>query len=336
MKKAKKQKVVATVANSTLTNEQVLVPETNNLPPSSINVVEFGTCKGVYANHTIYSTNLSRTKSYHLNNKVSQEEMPNTQLNTCPRITYLQGKLYVPSAEHDGSTLTQLYEYNLQTQKWTCIKAPNAPVSCANNSIFTRQDTICVFGGYRNQYLNTMFAYNFTAWNEITYGNNAPSGRCAFAYDYNKYTDAFWVHGGTTTGGDRLNDLWCFTFATRMWQQVEQLGKIPEGTCLHWMCFHGKDRLFLFGGNTSAQTEIKEYQVDTKTWKRHLQTQLSTSVPEYCILSDEQEHIHVIEPNRLLSFYVGPARGKKNDFEKKLLQLQHNNAFTNMTFQFWY
>lgn len=182
-----------------------------------------------------------------------------------------------------------MFAFDMKKQEWHEWHSTNeAPVSRCNSMHIVRKNLYSViFAGFNNAigYFNDMHQFDTEKreWAPIAYQSKAvPEPRCAFAFAYCTVNDTLWIHGGAYISKQPLDDLWCFSFTTRHWQQIEYTrpSSVPTRACAaHSMTMHGDYKCYL---NISAN-ELDELDLRNHKWTVHPltkpQAMYTTKVP---------------------------------------------------------
>ncbi|CAE7252221.1 GPA3 [Symbiodinium microadriaticum] len=113
-----------------------------------------------------------------------------------------------------------------------------------------------IFGGFRGaEFYNDLWHFTVEAnWTLVDEGSGSgPSGRagCSAAMDA---AGRFWLFGGFTGNGERLDDLWYFAEA---WQKVGSSGLWPPARFAHSSAMDASARFWLFGGRADGPGTVR-------------------------------------------------------------------------------
>lgn len=269
-------------------------------------------CSGsaVVLHDTVYCSDATQTTICNLHNNEAQN-ITGEYHSAYARACICNNYFILPSSDYTEPMDTRLFAMDLQTNKWSVLPARGKiPHSRANScAAAVKNSHIVIFGGYASNvnYSNDMHQYSMAMgqWEPVqNQGAAIPSARCAFAHAYCEETCELWIHGGTTDGSDRLDDVWKFSFYSRQWTCVVPVASFPNPrtAVLHSMSFHGMDRLFI----CAKEHELDEYDISRNKWIVHKVTS-KTQLLNHSIAS-YQDKLLFCGHSGIFSVRVGEAR----------------------------
>ena len=140
-----------------------------------------------------------------------------------------------------------------------------------------------MFGGYLGGVKSNIFFKIDLASKQITIINETqplngssstmklahqPCHRTASRLAYSQKQNSLYLFGGLTVTNQTLNDMWRFSIDSGEWEQVEQLGDVPDPRCGHTFATHN-EKIFLFGGLKEVTKESNEtfrFDIETRMW----------------------------------------------------------------------
>lgn len=184
--------------------------------------------------------------------------------------------------------LNELWTFNIKKRKWeylgpSDIKTTNIskpwPGSChgciACN--FHTESVVLMSGSKKEKTLYTMWIYDMlhNSWSSLKYSNDSktlPSPRRYASHWCDSRSGTLWVFGGSSVTNQLLNDMWKFTFKSKMWEKINfehvmhQL-PIPRFGASTW--HHPSGDLYLFGGKSISglMQDLWIFSCKTLTWK---------------------------------------------------------------------
>ena len=137
------------------------------------------------------------------------------------------------------------------------------PVESHTIILYEKSETegsIFTFGGYhKGKYLNTMTEFKIEQAScvkiEIDKELPAPVGRISHAMAIIK--DNIYIHGGESSDGIYLSDLWTFSITNKTWTEIVVETETPKARSGHTMIAYNNS-LYLFGGKTGNIHETNE------------------------------------------------------------------------------
>eukprot|EP00579_Thalassiosira_antarctica_P000267 CAMPEP_0201870066 /NCGR_PEP_ID=MMETSP0902-20130614/3321_1 /ASSEMBLY_ACC=CAM_ASM_000551 /TAXON_ID=420261 /ORGANISM="Thalassiosira antarctica, Strain CCMP982" /LENGTH=584 /DNA_ID=CAMNT_0048395639 /DNA_START=35 /DNA_END=1789 /DNA_ORIENTATION=- len=199
-------------------------------------------------------------------------------------------RMYLFGGYNGSSWLNDLWMFDIDTQRWTCIQdssddlsdelstalgqleraraqAAGGPsrrfgyVSVVHNNKFV------LFGGFDgSRWLNDMFEFDLqtNTWKTIVASGNLPSVRScpAWAKD-DRYV---YIHGGYD-GVERKADFFACDLSTYTWSELPCKGNMPSPRYFHSCCIHG-NKLYTYGGYNGSDrlADMFAYDFETNHW----------------------------------------------------------------------
>ena len=168
----------------------------------------------------------------------------------------------------DGLTrVNDLYRYDLELRRWTCIPAAGSHVPSPRHShaAVVYGDSMYVFGGYDGSYRCDFHQFDFRAqeWSLVRGNGKAPKARyrgtCVVR------DNELVLHGGHD-GNKHLQDTHIFSFASHTWSEVPTLGSMPKPRDSHVSVVH-RNCMYILGGSTGQpMSDFHRLDLDTFEW----------------------------------------------------------------------
>ncbi|KAG1047224.1 hypothetical protein G6F43_010318 [Rhizopus delemar] len=167
----------------------------------------------------------------------------------------------------------QLYILYTNSKQWSKIRINgNLPRGRSGHTMSAHNGCIYVWGGqHRGQYLNEMIIFDLkeypskAEWQFISQTSKAPAPRAGHISAV--YENKLYIFGGMNAS-HLYNDIWCFDFITKVWNQVEAVGYIPaprEGCAAALV----NDTIYIFGGrgmNGFILGDLYAFRIKSQRW----------------------------------------------------------------------
>jgi hypothetical protein len=227
--------------------------------------------------------------------KVLSEEKPGCRENNGVVIGD-SSRVYLFGGYNGTSWLNDLWMFDIDTQRWTCIQESSDPrpatdeTSLALGDPHTQPRTpagvrgqvptrrfgyvsvvhnnkFVLFGGFDgSRWLNDMHEFDFltNTWTEISSRGNLPSVRSCPAWA--KDDTHVYIQGGYD-GVERKSDFFACDLATYTWTEMPCLGTPPSPRYFHSCCLYG-NRMYLYGGYSGNErlADMYAYDFETNHW----------------------------------------------------------------------
>jgi len=203
-------------------------------------------------------------------------------------------RVYLFGGYNGTSWLNDLWMFDIDTQRWTCIQESSDPrvddtqsalgdpmparfndngvrgrvpsrrfgyVSVVHNHKFV------LFGGFDGtRWLNDMYEFDFATktWTEISARGALPSVRSCPAWA--KDETHVYIQGGYD-GVERKADFFACDLATYTWTEMPCLGTPPSPRYFHSCCLFGS-KMYLYGGYSGNErlADMYAYDFETNHW----------------------------------------------------------------------
>lgn len=197
-------------------------------------------------------------------------------------------RVYLFGGYNGTSWLNDLWMFDIDTQRWTCIQestdprsvpdetslalgdAPRAPAGGVRGQVPSRRfgyvsvvhnNKFVLFGGFDGtRWLNDMHEFDFltNTWTEITSRGSLPSVRSCPAWA--KDDTHVYIQGGYD-GVERKADFFACDLATYTWTEMPCLGTPPSPRYFHSCCLFG-NKMYLYGGYSGNERLADMYAYD--------------------------------------------------------------------------
>ena len=192
---------------------------------------------------------------------------------------------------YNGSTwLNDLWMFDIDTQRWTCIQESSEGMSDEVSSALgqlerqraqlingpsrrfgyvsvVHDNKFVLFGGFDGaRWLNDMFEFDLQTniWSKVEAKGTLPSVRScpAWAKD-DRYV---YIHGGYD-GVERKADFFACDLSTYTWTELPCKGVAPSPRYFHSCCIHG-NKLYTYGGYNGSDrlADMLAYDFETNHW----------------------------------------------------------------------
>lgn len=192
---------------------------------------------------------------------------------------------------YNGSTwLNDLWMFDIDTQRWTCIQESSEGMSDEVSSALgqlerqraqlingpsrrfgyvsvVHENKFVLFGGFDGaRWLNDMFEFDLQTniWQKVEAKGTLPSVRScpAWAKD-DRYV---YIHGGYD-GVERKADFFACDLSTYTWTELPCKGVAPSPRYFHSCCIHG-NKLYTYGGYNGSDrlADMLAYDFETNHW----------------------------------------------------------------------
>jgi len=199
-------------------------------------------------------------------------------------------RMYLFGGYNGSSWLNDLWMFDIDTQRWTCIQdssddlsdelslalgqaerlraqAAGGPSRRFGYVSVVHDNKFVLFGGFDgSRWLNDMFEFDLgtETWKTIEAGGNLPSVRScpAWAKD-DRYV---YIHGGYD-GVERKADFFACDLSTYTWSELPCKGNMPSPRYFHSCCIHG-NKLYTYGGYNGSDrlADMFAYDFETNHW----------------------------------------------------------------------
>lgn len=183
---------------------------------------------------------------------------------------YLFGGELQPRVPIDST----LYAFNLDTRAWAVVPATgDVPSPRIGVTMVAVGPTLYVFGGRDAEHteLSEFFSFDTITgeWALLSSGDASPPARSYHAMAVDADSSAVFVFGGCGSNG-RLNDLWCYTEASRKWAA---LPSPPAGsTCVPrggpGLVAASGSIWVIFGFCGHELRDVHRYNLASQTWQQ--------------------------------------------------------------------
>lgn len=204
-------------------------------------------------------------------------------------------RVYLFGGYNGNSWLNDLWMFDIDTQRWTCIQESSDPNPSADNaalgnlSVVNRQpkagssgavpsrrfgyvsvvhnNKFVLFGGFDgSRWLNDMYEFDFKTktWREIHTRGQLPSVRSCPAWA--KDETHVYIQGGYD-GVERKADFFACDLATYTWIEMPSRGTPPSPRYFHSCCLYG-DKMYTYGGYSGSErlADMYAYDFETNVW----------------------------------------------------------------------
>jgi len=237
---------------------------------------------------------------------VLSHEKPGCRENNGVVISDSARKIFLFGGYNGQSWLNDLWEYDIESKRWTCIQEssdpnrdnasgadgpaapqPHQPASAAVVAAATgqvqgkapsrrfgyvsvvHQGKFVLWGGFDgSRWLNDMYVFDFSTktWMEIQASGALPSVRSCPAWA--KDGSSFYIQGGYD-GVERKSDFFACDLETYTWTEMPCLGQPPSPRYFHSCCLYG-NKMYLYGGysGTERLADMHAYDFETNHWSQ--------------------------------------------------------------------
>lgn len=247
-------------------------------------------------------------------------------------------KMYIYGGCEDMGT--DVYMFDLKTQKWSIIRAPNPPGLRSGHSAVVFNKEMYVFGGEQGRCVKWLDVHRFNLethkWQEL---------QCNYRHGRSRHSAVVYGCGMYVFGGEYLfgitNDLSVLNLRTNQWTELITTGDVPKGREGHTAAVY-KDKMIVVGGwipRHGRVCQIYELDLCKKIWKQ-IVTCIGNEPPPrvyHCgVLIDDNETFYVFGGRSLdanlndlyqLEMNVQPER-----FVKNLWNTSSNRKFGDIVF----
>ena len=201
-------------------------------------------------------------------------------------------RMYLFGGYNGTSWLNDLWMFDIDTQRWTCIQESSDPRSTddsqsalgdlpshrsvARGRVPSRRfgyvsvvhnNKFVLFGGFDgSRWLNDMYEFDFgtNTWREIVARGSLPSVRSCPAWA--KDDTHVYIQGGYD-GVERKADFFACDLKTYTWTEMPCLGSPPSPRYFHSCCLYG-NRMYLYGGYSGNErlADMYAYDFETNHW----------------------------------------------------------------------
>ena len=233
--------------------------------------------------------------------QVLSREKPGYRENNGVVISDTSKSIYLFGGYDGQSWLNDLWKFDIESKKWTCIQESS---SCPNNNnnetndaaaagdrdadgIWNNQvkgkapsqrfgyvsvvhkNQFVLFGGFDgSRWLNDMYVFDFATktWTEIQARGALPSVRSCPAWA--KDDTHVYIQGGYD-GVERKADFFACDLATYTWTEMPSLGSPPSPRYFHSCCLYG-NKMYLYGGYSGHErlADMYAYDFETNHWSQ--------------------------------------------------------------------
>lgn len=198
-------------------------------------------------------------------------------------------RVYLFGGYNGTSWLNDLWMFDIDTQRWTCIQESSDPQPVADETSLAsgvpagvrgqvpsrrfgyvsvvHNNKFVLFGGFDGtRWLNDMHEFDFltNTWTEITSRGSLPSVRSCPAWA--KDATHVYIQGGYD-GVERKADFFACDLATYTWMEMPCLGTPPSPRYFHSCCLYG-NKMYLYGGYSGNErlADMYAYDFETSHW----------------------------------------------------------------------
>lgn len=203
-------------------------------------------------------------------------------------------RVYLFGGYNGTSWLNDLWMFDIDSQRWTCIQessdprsiadetslalgdAPRAPPASVQGQVPSRRfgyvsvvhsNKFVLFGGFDGtRWLNDMHEFDFitNTWTEIASLGSLPSVRSCPAWA--KDDTHVYIQGGYD-GVERKADFFACDLATYTWTEMPCLGTPPSPRYFHSCCLYG-NKMYLYGGYSGNErlADMYAYDFESNHW----------------------------------------------------------------------
>eukprot|EP00547_Thalassionema_nitzschioides_P000425 CAMPEP_0194203698 /NCGR_PEP_ID=MMETSP0156-20130528/3401_1 /TAXON_ID=33649 /ORGANISM="Thalassionema nitzschioides, Strain L26-B" /LENGTH=561 /DNA_ID=CAMNT_0038929497 /DNA_START=35 /DNA_END=1717 /DNA_ORIENTATION=+ len=202
-------------------------------------------------------------------------------------------RVYLFGGYNGTSWLNDLWMFDIDTQKWTCIQESSDPQSAADETSVAlgnpryvssgvrgqvpsrrfgyvsvvHNNKFVLFGGFDGtRWLNDMHEFDFatSTWTEIESRGDLPSVRSCPAWA--KDDTHVYIQGGYD-GVERKADFFACNLATYTWTEMPCRGGAPSPRYFHSCCLYG-NKMYLYGGYSGNErlADMYAYDFETNHW----------------------------------------------------------------------
>lgn len=224
---------------------------------------------------------------------VESREKPGCRENNGVVISDSARKIFLFGGYNGQSWLNDLWEYDIESKRWTCIQESSDPALDADEHRMDDQPhdadgsqvrgkapsrrfgyvsvvhsgKFVLWGGFDgSRWLNDMYVFDFASntWSEIQASGTLPSVRSCPAWA--KDGSSFYIQGGYD-GVERKSDFFACDLATYTWTEMPCLGTPPSPRYFHSCCLYG-NKMYLYGGysGTERLADMHVYDFETNHW----------------------------------------------------------------------
>jgi N-acetylneuraminic acid mutarotase len=160
--------------------------------------------------------------------------------------------------------LNQIYEFNPINYEYKRLETKyNPPVSFRHTAVIRKnknKQSMVIFGGFSDSYLNEMFEYHFDTfeWEEIESKNEKPPPR--YCHSAVMVNESMFIFGGMSVSNGVHDQLYEFNFSNKMWKIIENGNNAKKWnhTCLYNDQFN---ELWFFN------VEVSVFNLNLSTWR---------------------------------------------------------------------
>jgi hypothetical protein len=202
-------------------------------------------------------------------------------------------RVYLFGGYNGTSWLNDLWMFDIDTQRWTCIQESSDPQADDTQSALgdpmpfgnvvrgrvpsrrfgyvsvVHNHKFVLFGGFDgSRWLNDMYEFDFATktWTEVRARGALPSVRSCPAWA--KDDTHVYIQGGYD-GVERKADFFACDLATYTWCEMPSLGTPPCPRYFHSCCLYG-NRMYLYGGYSGNErlADMFAYDFETNHWSQ--------------------------------------------------------------------
>jgi N-acetylneuraminic acid mutarotase len=230
--------------------------------------------------------------------QVLSKEKPGCRENNGVVISDSERKIFLFGGYNGNSWLNDLWEFDIESKRWTCIQESSDPAldaDEANSAVVASGDRpaagnqvrgkapsrrfgyvsvvhggkFVLWGGFDgSRWLNDMYVFDFVTktWMEIQASGSLPSVRSCPAWA--KDDTHVYIQGGYD-GMERKADFFACDLATYTWTEMPCLGTPPSPRYFHSCCLYG-NKMYLYGGysGTERLADMHAYDFETNHWSQ--------------------------------------------------------------------
>ena len=170
-------------------------------------------------------------------------------------------KLYIMCGLIENEQTNCVSVIDLNTMMARVIKPKNAEFLDSHTAVLMSSGKILVYGGYREAYKSgQLYLYDTEKnyWEKLKPKGSSPAPRASHSAVF--YDAKMYIFGGTNEDGDRLKDLWAFTYTSKTWTMIPiaEDDMWPHARSGHSACIE-KNLMLIFGGSLDTMQETNDF-----------------------------------------------------------------------------
>jgi len=176
----------------------------------------------------------------------------------------LNNKIYFVGGRNKDDTASSMVVYDLDKKSFVKASSKDYPKRTLCTAVVIG-DSIVLFGGRANSYMNDVHTYSGGKWTEVEVADPKPSPR--YGHTACVVGSYMYVFGGYDSDGDTQKDFWRFNSKKNTWRKLKEG---PPARQLHTMVACGSC-IYVFGGKGGTSgtyyNDIHVYDTKAKTWE---------------------------------------------------------------------